>query len=377
MAKNITKLKHRFPLRQIRQIPRFFRNFWPVLTLLTITLFLIYLNYEPKTYLIGWDNLNPEFDTWMNFKRTLFSVWQEYRGLGLLGGQAHAADLPRILLILLLQTFKIDNSLIRYITTFLPLILGPLGVYFLFDLHLFREKLDAKTTQFASFLGALFYLLNLNTLQTFFVPFETFTWFYGALPWLLFFTISYISKPSTKKLFTLFVISLIASPAFYVETIFLVFFVSIIPFIIEFFYQKRKILTSIKIISGSIFSLVVPHLYWLLPVIFFVISGGGHVAETAKINNISSPQTYFRNLQFSNLPDLALMKGYLFNYLDMGAGYKYDYLLSVWRNHLSTPLISLLGFLIFIVTMTGLYYSVKKRFTWTASFMSMLFLCLF
>ncbi len=313
----------------------------------------------------------------MNFKRTLFSVWQEYRGLGLLGGQAHAADLPRILFILLLQTFKIDNSLIRYITTFLPLVAGPLGVYFLFYHHLFREKLDAKTTQFASLLGALFFLLNLNTLQTFFVPFETFTWFYGALPWLLFFTISYISKPSVKGLSTLFLISLIASPAFYVETIYLVFFVSILPFIIEYFYQKRKVITSIKTISAGIFALITPQLYWLFPVILFVISGGGHVAESAKINAISSPQTYYRNLQFANLPDMALMKGYLFNYLDMGAGYKYDYLLSVWRNHLSTPLISLLGYLIFIVVLTGLYYSIKKKFAWTASFMSMLFLCLF
>lgn len=376
MAKNITKLKHRTPFRQLRQIPRFFRITWPFFALVIITSLLSFLNYEPGTFLIGWDNLNPEFDTWMNFKRSIFSVWQEYRGLGLLAGQAHAADLPRIILILVLEFFKTPVSLIRYLTTFLPLVLGPLGVYFLFYHHLFREKLDAKTTQFASFLGALFYLLNLNTLQTFIVPFETFTWFYGVFPWLLFFTISYLSRPSMLKLSTLFFVSFFAAPAFYVETIYLVFFVSMLPFFIEYFSQQRHFFKSLKTFSLGVSSLIIPQLFWLLPIIFFVFTGS-HVAENAKVNQISSPETFYRNLEFANFLDIALIKGYLFNYLDMGAGYKYDYLLSVWRSHLNTPLISLLGYLIFGVIITGLYYSLKKKFAWTASFICVLFLCFF
>jgi hypothetical protein len=338
---------------------------------------LAFLNYEPGTFLIGWDNLNPEFDAFTNLKRAFFSVWQEGRGLGLLGGQAHAADIPRILLILLLQVFKTPLSLIRYLTTFLPLLAGPLGVYYLFYHHLFREKLDAKTTQFASFLGALFYLLNLNTLQTFFVPFETFTWFYGTLPWLLFFTISYIGKPSARKLFTLFLMSLITAPAFYVETVFLVFFVSILPFIIEYFTEKRRLTVSFKTVTAGILSIVIPHLYWLIPVAFFVITGGGQTAQIAKINQISTPQTYYRNLEFANLNDIFLLKGYLFNYLDMGGDFKYDYLLSTWRSHLSTPLIALLGYFSVSLILIGVYYSFKKKFSWTASFMCVLGLSLF
>ena len=348
-----------------------------MLALLSISSLLAFLNYEPGTFLIGWDNLNPEFDILMNLKRAMYSVWQEYRGLGLLGGQAHSADIPRMLLILLLQTLKFPLSFIRYFTTFLPLVAGPIGVYLLFYHHLFRDKLDAKTTQFASFLGALFYLLNLNTLQTFFVPFETFTWFYGAFPYLLFFTISYISKPSLKSLSTLFLISLISSPSFYVETIFLVFFVCILPFIIEYFLEKRRLLISIKTVSTGIITIIIPHLYWLLPVAFFVFSGGGQATVAAKINQISSPQTYYRNLEFANFKDLAFIKGYLFNYLDMGPNFKYDHLLSTWRYHLSTPMITIIGYLTFSIILIGLYYSFKKKFSWTASFMSVLCLCFF
>ena len=376
MAKNITKAKHRFPLRELRHLGKIVTRLWPVIALLFITLLLIFLNYEPNTFLTGWDNLHPEFDITENLRRTLFSVWQEYRGPGLLGGMAHAADLPRVLLVWILLTVKLTPDLIRYITTFLPLVLGPLGVYLLFYNHLFKGKLDAKTIQFASFLGALYYLLNLNTLQTFFVPFETFTWFYGALPWLLYFTITYLQKPTKINLFVLFIMAFLSAPSFYVETIFLVFFVAVLPFFVEFLRQQKHKAQHLKTSLLSLFTLVIPHLFWLLPVAFFVITNGT-VPEQAKNNLLSSPETYARNLQFATLKDTALMKGYLFNYLDLGQDNKYTYLLSVWRSHLDISIISLLGFLSFILVLTGLYYSFKKRFAWTKSFVALLALCLF
>ncbi|HSV95156.1 MAG TPA: hypothetical protein VLH94_04280 [Spirochaetia bacterium] len=376
MAKNITKAKHRFPLRELRHLGKLVRNLWPVFVLILVTGLLIFLNYEPGTYLIGWDNLNPEFDIAENIRRSLFSVWQEYRGPGLLGGMAHAADLPRVLFVWLLLAFKIDPSFVRYITSFLPLVLGPLGIYFLFYNHLFKGKLDSRTIQFASFLGALYYLLNLNTLQTFFVPFETFTWFYGALPWLLFFIITYLTHPSKKNLLVLFLISFLSAPAFYVETIFVVFFVALLPFLIEFLRQQKHKVAHLKTTILSLFSLIIPHLFWLLPVAFFVITNG-HIPEEARNNLLSSPETYARNLQFATLKDTALMKGYLFNYLDLGQDNKYTYLLSVWRSHLDISIINLIGFLSFILVLTGLYYSFKKKFSWTHSFVALLGLCLF
>ena len=376
MAKNITKIKHRFPIRQLRHLGKLIYHLWPVITLLFVTGLLIFLNYEPGTFLTGWDNLHPEFDITENIRRTLYSVWQEYRGPGLLGGMAHAADLPRVLFVGLLLAVKIPMDLIRYITTFLSLILGPLGVYFLFYNHLFKGKLDSKSIQFASFLGALYYLLNLNTLQTFFVPFETFTIFYSALPWLLYFIISYLLKPNKLNLSVLFLVSFLSSPSFYVETIFLVFFVAVLPFFIEFLKQQKNKLKHIKTSITSIFALVIPHLFWLLPVAFFVITNG-HIPEEAKNNLLSSPETYARNLQFATFRDTALMKGYLFNYLDLGQDGNYTYLLSVWRSHLNIGIVNLLGFLSFGLVITGLYYSLKKKFAWTKSFIALLCLCLF
>ncbi len=376
MAKNITKAKHRFPIREFRHLGKLLTQNWPIIALLFITGILIFLNFEPNTYLTGWDNLHPEFDIKENIRRTIFSVWQEYRGPGLLGGMAHAADLPRVLLIGVLLALKIAPELLRYITTFVPLVLGPLGVYLLFYNHLFKGKLDSKTIQFASFLGALYYLLNLNTLQTFFVPFETFTSFYGALPWLLFFLLSYLTHPQKRNLFFLYIVSFLSAPSFYVESIFLVFFVAILPFLVEFLKQQKSKIKHLKTTLLSLASLTLPHLFWLLPVAFFVITNG-HVPEQARNNLLSSPETYARNLQFATFKDTALMKGYLFNYLDLGQDNKYTYLLSVWRNHLDIGIVNLLGFLAFTLVLTGLYYSFKKKFAWTKSFVALLCLCLF
>lgn len=376
MAKNITKAKHRFPIRELRHLGKAISQNWPVIALLFVAGLLIFLNFEPNTFLTGWDNLHPEFDITENLKRTVFSVWQQYRGPGLLAGMAEGADLPRVLFATLLLALKVAPNLIRYITTFIPLIIGPLGVYFLFYNHLFKNKLDSKTIQFASFLGALYYLLNLNTLQTFFVPFETFTQFYGALPWLLYFTITYLLKPNKFNLLVLSVISFLSAPSFYVESIFLVFIVAILPFLVEFLKQQKNKAHHLKTVAASLASLIIPHLFWLLPVAFFVLTNGT-TPQLAKNNLLSSPETYARNLQFATFKDTALMKGYLFNYLDLGQDNKYTYLLSVWRSHLGIPVINLLGFLSFVLILTGFYYSFKKNFTWTKSFVALLSLCLF
>jgi len=192
----------------------------------------------------------------------------------------------------------------------------------------------------------------------------------------LYFIITYLQKPTKINLFVLFLISFFSAPSFYVETIFLVFFVAVLPFFVEFLKQQKHKAQHLKTSLLSLFTLVIPHLFWLLPVAFFVITNGT-VPEQAKNNLLSSPETYARNLQFATLKDTALMKGYLFNYLDLGQDNKYTYLLSVWRSHLDISIVSLLGFLSFVLVLTGLYYSFKKRFAWTKSFVALLVLCLF
>ena len=214
MPKNITKAKHRFPLRQIRHLPVTFRRYWPIILLLIITLSLAFLNYEPGTFLIGWDNLSSELAPAINLKRALFSVWEEYQSLGLLGGMGHAADLPRVFVLYLFSLIPgLPVSLFRYLSTFFPLVLGPIGTYLFLYHRLFKNKLDSRTSQSASFLGGLFYLLNLATMQTFFTPFESFVYFYGAFPFLLYFLTGYLESPRFFSLIVIFLLSLFCCPS--------------------------------------------------------------------------------------------------------------------------------------------------------------------
>ena len=106
----------------------FVTHLWEIILSLT-TLLLCLRNFTPQTFLVGWDNLMPELDIWINLKRSFLSVWQTYQGLGLVGGMAHATDLIRQL-ILLPFTLILPINLIRYLWHFAMIFLGTFDFYF-------------------------------------------------------------------------------------------------------------------------------------------------------------------------------------------------------------------------------------------------------
>lgn len=358
------------------KIKAFFVDTWPIFFLTLIIAALCFLNYDQGTFLTGWDNLHPEFNPQIYLKRTIFAVWQEYQSTGLLGGMAHSADLPRVIFIYLLSLFHYPTNLIRYTTTFLPLIFGPVFVYLLLHKIFSYTKHSHKTIKISSFLGALFYLFNLSTMQTFFIPFETFTWFYGFIPALIYYLIIYLEKPKLTNFLRLFFISFISSPAFYVETMFVVLFLCLIPFLIESIFKNKKAFANTVTTTLSLITIILPHLYWLLPVIFFVVTNG-HITTQNHINSVSSVETYYRNLEFANLQSLFSFKSYLFKYLDLGPNQKYQLLLTPWLNHLNSPIIKTIGVFFVVTTIIGIYYSLKTKIKHTYSFLVILIICAF
>ncbi len=351
-----------------------------LVSLAVLCTLLIYLNYSPNTWLTGWDNLHPEFAPRMNLERSFYAVWQEYQSLGLLGGMAHASDLPRQLIMATALTFGLPAMLWRYTWTFAMLLAGPLGVYLCIQFFLgeFKAKhhLDKRTRDYASVLGSIFYLLNLATIQTFFTPFESFTSFYGFSPWLVFVTVNYLSRPSQKRYLALILVYFLSSPSFYVETLFVVLSLCLLP---VWFFHIHQGGYSLKYISGivsSVVSLLITNAFWLLPVIFFVLTNGT-VGMSSHINQVASPETYQRNLEFASIPNIALLKGFWFNFVDLGPNQKFDFLLSVWRKHLDNPAISAIGYLNFSLVAVGAYYALKKKIPYATSVLSIALICLF
>ena len=139
-------------------LQKYQRFILPVLIVL-IGLVVAINNYEPGTYLSGWDTLHPEFNYRLYLERVIFGAWQEHQGLGAPASQAHAAELPHVLVLMLLDVFLPTNA-VRYAFFFLMYILGGLGVYWFLIKTWFNDK-KQQYHLWAAFLGSLLYMFNL------------------------------------------------------------------------------------------------------------------------------------------------------------------------------------------------------------------------
>jgi len=330
--------------------------------LMAVTLFLAFLNYQPGTWLSGWDNLHPEFNFGLNIRRSLYAVWQEYQGVGLLGGMSHAADLPHQVLLWLVSLI-LSPQLLRYGYTFTTLLLGPLGMFWLVRQVLAR-RFKPVFREFASLSGGLYYLLNLGTVQIFFVPYESFITQYAALPWLVYLMIHFLEK-DRPRIWPLILTLVLAAPMAYVGTVFLVSLVVLGVVALEYLWTFRSTGALRKV--GKVFALIgVVNAFWLLPFLYFVITQGS-IVKTSRVNEYSTPDMILRSLEFTNPKDIMLLRGFWFNYVDRAESGKFDYLLGSWRGHLENPIIAILGYGIFALVALGLPVAFSYKIPWRKS----------
>lgn len=345
------------------------------LVILLVTSFIAFKNYTPNTYLTGWDNLHPEFNFKLNIERSLNAVWQEYQGVGLLGGMAHAADLPRQVILAGLSFF-IPINFIRYFWTFLMLFIGPLGVYFLVSRLNIRSSFlrgphtvaasqsaaDVFAMRIVGFVSSMFYLFNLATVQYFFVPFETFTSFFGFLPWLIYFAYNYLT--GKKGLLGYALISILAIPAFYVQTLFVVYMMLLSCLI--FFNNKQSLLLRSQKSIWLFLTTFLVNSFWLLPVIYFILISGG-TPSNSKINSIATPETYYMNLARNDFSSIATFKGYWFDYYDWNSeDKKFDYLYKNWEDFSSKKTVQYIGIGLFLTSVIGLV--LNRQLSWILMF---------
>jgi hypothetical protein len=327
---------------------------WPILIISLILLIIFATNFTPGTYLIGWDNLMPELNIWMNIKRSLLAVWQEYQGLGLVGGMAHATDLIRQI-ILLPFVLVLPNNWIRYLWHFGMLGLGTFGVYF--GVKGFAKKqpsedpLRATSEVFnrSAFIAALFYLLNFGTIQIFWVPYEAFTTFWGFFPWLIISFITVMKKPSKRNWRNFVFWNILAIPSFYLQTLFVVYILCL--GIIWLFSLRNTIRGAVKRHLGGVTPFLVIlglNAFWLLPFGYFLITNSHHPQE-ALINRISTEETFLRNQKRGYFSDFLTLKGYYLDFPDAGKP-----LMDPWLNHLSSTPIIIINYFLSAIILIGL-----------------------
>jgi len=358
----------------------FKRNLFPLLLVL-VTGFLCWRNFTPGTWLSGWDTLHPEFNFPLNLKRAIFGVWREEQGLGTVAGHSHMADLPRILFLWLLSFIFPFNNL-RYLYIFLCLILGPLGVYW-YGKYLFLASprknpsgLESSTrrvgelAKLSSFLGGLFYLLNLGTLQHFYVPFEMFPTLYAALPWLFLSATKFIQKRKRKDLVMFSLITFLSTPMAYAAHLWYVYFLCLFLYLITLSFLNRKFKPAIILL---LLTLII-NSYWLLPNLYFLVNHSKDV-PLAKTNRLFSEEAFLASKEFGTIKDVAILKNFLFNWSEYVGNGKFDYLLNEWRNHLANPKIEAIGYVAFNLVILGILTSLVKKEKYALALLPIFFAC--
>ncbi len=355
------------------------------IVLVFISLFICYKNYTPGTYLTGWDTLHPEFNYGVYLKRIVFGAWQSHQGLGSPASQAHASEIPRIMIIGLLDIF-FAKSFIRYLFAFLMLILGPLGVYFFLRKIIFKNS-ENFSTRAGSFLGGLFYLLNLGTLQHFNVPLEMFLVQYAFLGWVFLFLTSFYQKGRRKDLIWFSVITFFGAPQAHTPTLFYVylmflFLYLILMMVLDLFSKGKDILgnKSVSLKRGALIFLLtlLINSFWLLPNIYYGVVKGKEV-PLSKIHHLFSEEAFLVNKKFGNIKDISILKNFLFDWGVYTQDDSYGSLLKPWILHLKKPLVSAIGysfsFFIFIGAALSVIRKEKKLIPWVfIGFVSIFFI---
>ncbi len=325
-------------------------------------LILAVTNYTLGTWLTGWDNSHPEFNFGLNISRTFNAVWREHRGVGLVSGLAHSAQIFRYLF-LWLTSIVIPVSFIRYFWQFLMLLLGPLGVYYC-SKSIFFKHYDIEKQERTAFVASLFYLLNLVTLQTFYVPLETFTTQYGFLPWLFLYVFKLLERPNKKNLGVFTFLNIASASQAFTPTLFFAY----ISFVLLVFVSRIIVVrTKVAVKNLGLVSLiiVISNLYWLMPFGYFVLSGNADKIPDATINVLSSEESFLMNRQHGNIRDLSVLRGFLFTTTDFNQETNsYEWLLDRWIIYQSSTAVKLVGYSLFAIVLIGLATSLvdlKRR----------------
>lgn len=249
----------KLPIR-LPQFKQWLSKHFGLLVLVIYLLVTVISNWPaPNHWLMGWDNFSVSTDLGLNIKRTLFATWREYRGFGV-ASDSEVVDLFRQLPLLAIGTF-VPSYLLEWLYYFSMYVLGTIGAYTL-TIHALRRltTTNSFTTWHWSLVGlsgALFYAVNLYSLEVFYTPIVMYVARFGFLPWLVLFSWQWLTDKHSKTLIRLGVTSLLAAPAFLTATVFFVWMITVGTLIL-FFGRWRSKLSLLCII----FML---NAFWLLP----------------------------------------------------------------------------------------------------------------
>lgn len=342
------------------------------LIILLVVFFVVLIrNFPFGSWYTGWDNLHPEFNFLLNFKRALNAVWQSNQGLGTYGGHGYAATIVHTI-ILFLMSFILPLKYLRSGFTFLTLLIGPLGVFFLMRKML--QNHDESLKNKAAILGSLFYLLNFGTVQTFYIQLEAFIVHFALLPWLFYSLINFLEKKDKKNLLIFTFISIISTIQGFIPPLFIVYLLLLGIFLLFYVLSDLswpKIKSAILIVGITL----AINAFWFLPVVYYSATHSNTYLNA--YNNIASTEDFIlKNRQYGDLKDVIVLKGFTIDAVDTSKNGDIIPIFANWQKHFATTPAIYIGSLFFLIILLGLFNMIRgeKVYYFYAFFVATIFI---
>jgi len=333
---------------------------FPYLSIFIFVFILFLTNVNKNTYFTGWDNLHPEFNFTEYAKRVIFGAWVEHQGLGAPAAQSQLSELSRLPIIFFLSIF-LPKNLIRYTFHFLMLFLGAVGMFlFLKKIWITEENIILK--KILSLFGAFYYILNIFTLQQFYISFELFAVQFAFLPFNLIVIYNFVKKTSKKNFILLIVCQFLFAPTAHTPTVFYISYIFFLLFALSIIWEKYKNLT-LFFKNGLFFSLIILFInsYWFIPNVYYILFKSNYVAES-RANYLFNQESKWSVIEAGDVRSLISGVHYLFTWKDFNfSTRKYEPIFKEWINYFSNPLILFFLIIFNIFSLFGIFYLLLKK----------------
>jgi hypothetical protein len=334
------------------------RNHLPLLLVIVVALAVALTNIDFSAYYSGWDNIHAEFNLSRYFNQVFFGAWSEHQGLGAPSSQAQLSEITRLPILFVLKLLLPDH-LVRWVFIFGMYLVGGIGAY----LYLSRIWLGQKSGQFKDWiagLGAIFYLLNLLTLQQFYISFEMFMVQFALLPF-LFFSLHRLNQDwSVKNLLYFILIQLLIAPSGHTPTVF--YLGVIFSLIYAFFLALKKGFFKAVFFSFLIGLLTfASNAYWIVPNVYYSLHNAHYVQES-RDNALFATESLWSVREAGTLPNFLHNTHYLFNWKDYSfADNQFEFIFNEWLPHLNLPLTEMLLTMVGTITVFGIVITVFRK----------------
>ncbi|MCM8787865.1 MAG: hypothetical protein NC935_07455 [Candidatus Omnitrophica bacterium] len=328
---------------------------WPTIVISVFILFLAFSNITPNTYFTGWDNLHPEFNLLEYSKRVIFGAWAEHQGTGAPAAQSQLCEIPRLPIIIILSLI-LPQHLIRYVFHFLMLFIGSLGIFFYLKKY-WLNQLEDKLKNWISLFGAFYYILNIFTLQQFYISFELFAVQFAFLPLVLISINDLLTTRNEKNLVKFIIFQLLIAPSAHTPT---VFYLSYVFFLIYGFFVaydvKKNIFQSLKNTFYLFILIFFIQGYWIIPNLYYLFKNSHYVTES-RANILFNQESKWSIIEAADFKSLITGVHYLFTWKDFNfKKLSHEYIFSEWFTHFYNPFIFFLLIFFNLLALFGFFY---------------------